>query len=66
MFRRKKGTFSVFVSILECLNQTKCLIHWSTHRKVIQSNLSQDSFVIDNEETSVKHKSGTGEAIPLS
>lgn len=53
----------MFVGVLKCLNQTKCLIHWSTHRKVIQSNLSQDSFVIDNEETSVKHKNGRGKAI---
>lgn len=42
----------MLVSVLEGLNQTQCLVHWSSDRKVIQSNLPQDSFVIDNKEAS--------------
>lgn len=48
----------MLVSVLEGLNQTQCLVHWSSDRKVIQSNLPQDSFVIDNKEASVKHRGG--------
>lgn len=44
-------TFSVFVSVLEGLNQPKSLIYGSSHWKIVHGDLPQDAFVIDDEES---------------
>lgn len=45
-------TFSMFVCVLEGLHQSEGLVHRSAHRQVIHSDLSEDTFTIDDEETS--------------
>lgn len=44
-------TFSVFVGILECLNQPQGFIYRSSYWKVVHGDLSQDALVVNDEET---------------
>jgi len=53
----KLPTFSVFVSKLECLNQSHDLINRTADWQVIDGDLAQNSFVIDYEQTSEIHTS---------
>lgn len=45
-------TFSVFVSVLEGLDQPQGLIHGPPYWEVVHGDLPQDAFVIDDEESS--------------
>ena len=48
-FEEKKPlTFSMFVSELKSLHQTEYFISWPSHRQVIDCDLTQDPFVINN------------------
>lgn len=46
------GTFSMFVCVLEGLDQPESLIHGSSHWKVVHGDLPQDAFFINDEEPS--------------
>lgn len=45
--------FSMFISVLESLDQTQSLINTSSYWKVVHGDLSQDSFSIDDEQSSM-------------
>lgn len=45
-------TFSVFVCVLEGLDQPESLIHRSPHWKIVHGDLPQDAFIINDEEPS--------------
>lgn len=45
-------TFSMFVCVLEGLDQPESLIHRSSHWKIIHGDLPQDAFFINDEEPS--------------
>ena len=44
--------FPMLVSVLECLNKAECFVNTSSHGEIIHSHLSQDSFVVNDEQTS--------------
>ena len=41
----------MFISILECLNQTQSLVHATTNRQVVHGDLTQSALVVDDEES---------------
>lgn len=49
------STFSVFVCVLEGLDQPQSLIHWSSHGKIIHGDLPQDAFAVNDKKTSDKN-----------
>ena len=42
--------FSVFVSVLESLNQAKCFIHAPAHGEIVHGDLAEDAFIVNNEQ----------------
>jgi len=46
------ANLSVFIRVLESLNQAKSFVHASTHGEVVHGDLAEDAFVVDDEETS--------------
>lgn len=44
--------FSVSIGVLECLDQSQCLVDRPSHWQIIHCDLSQNALVIDNEEAS--------------
>lgn len=57
---QQKLTFSVFVSELKGLDQTKGLLNGASNREVIDGDLPQDALVVNDEQTSeVERKSGS-------
>lgn len=51
-FPASRANFSMFVSKLESLYQSKCLIHRPPYWQIIDSDLSQISLIIDDKQTS--------------
>ena len=45
-------TFSMFVGKLEGLDETKSFIDWSANGKIVDGDLTQDTFVVDDKQTS--------------
>merc|ERR1719494_1185667 len=51
-FPSSRAHFTMFVSELRCLHQTKCFINRATNWKVVDCALAKNSLFIDNEQTS--------------
>lgn len=49
-------TLSIFVCVLEGLNQAQSLVHRTTHRQVVNGDLPQDALVVNHKETPEIHK----------
>lgn len=49
-------TLSMFVSVLEGLDQAQSLIHGATHRQVVDGDLPQDALVVNHKQTPERHK----------
>jgi len=46
-----RAHFSVLVCELECLNKSQCLVYGAAHRKVVDGDLTQVTFVVNDEQT---------------
>ena len=49
-------TFSVFVGELKGLDETQGLLHRAAHRQVVDGDLTEDAFTVDDEQPSVKQQ----------
>lgn len=49
-------TLSIFVCVLEGLNQAQSLVHRTTHRQVVNGDLPQDALIVNHKETPEIHK----------
>ncbi len=46
----------MFIRVLEGLHQPEGLVNRASHRQVIHGDLSEDTFIIDDEETSTRQQ----------
>ena len=54
---------TMFIGKLKCLNETQCFVHRASYWKIVDCNLSQVSFIVDNEQSSERDTCNRSEPV---